>query len=125
MKITRARISCSERALPNAGMPASVRPSRIDRARLASSPPWIQTSSTRLAAWPPWSFAPWHAAQVSAKTCDTSRFLGRLRRAEPIADRQDAGRQGRDTLPPVLNVTPSRKGSGLESCWGRQGTIKT
>ena len=57
-------------------MPASVRPSRIDRARLASSPPCIQASSRRLAAWPPWSFAPWQLAQVSAKTWATSRFSG-------------------------------------------------
>ena len=58
MKITSARTSCSLIAAPKGGMPESRRPSRIEAATLASSPPYFHSSSSRLFACPPSSFSP-------------------------------------------------------------------
>ena len=142
MKITRARISSSERASPNAGIPASSRPPRMLAARLASSPPKLHSSSRRVGACPPSSFAPWQLAQVSDQTRPTSAEPAPgagVPRASPRAN--DAARRtiaGRTALeirletirspPPRPEANASGTGtavllsmSGLRSPFGRPG----
>ena len=59
--MTMARTAWSSSIAAKGGMPSLGCPSRIEAARLASSPPYFHSSSSRLFACPPWSSAPWQA----------------------------------------------------------------
>ena len=105
MKITSARISCWFIAAPNGGIPDSRRPSRIEVASVASSPPYFHSSSSRLFACPPCSCAPWQAEQRSAKTSATLP----LRSACAVASVAHATRPVVTASILVISTVPSRQ----------------
>ncbi len=66
MKMTIARISFGDITVDQAGMPFSTLPVLMLRARVSSSPPLTQTSSSMEGAEPPSIRTPWQLAQFVA-----------------------------------------------------------